>query len=31
VFAHTLWYSALGAIAVSIAGSIEFSRREIRG
>jgi ABC-2 type transport system permease protein len=31
VFAHTLWYSALGAVAVSLAGSIEFSRREIRG
>jgi ABC-2 type transport system permease protein len=31
VVAHGLWYSALGAAAVSVAGAIEFSRREIRG
>jgi ABC-2 type transport system permease protein len=29
--AHALWYSALGAVAVSVIGVIEFSRREIRG
>jgi ABC-2 type transport system permease protein len=31
VVAHGLWYSGIGAVAVSVAGAIEFSRREIRG
>jgi ABC-2 type transport system permease protein len=31
VVAHSLWYSAIGAIVVSVIGAIEFNRREIRG
>jgi ABC-2 type transport system permease protein len=27
---HALWYSAIGAVVVTIAGTIEFSRREMR-
>lgn len=31
VLTQTLWYSAIGAAVVSIAGAIEFTRREVRG
>jgi ABC-2 type transport system permease protein len=27
---HALWYSAIGATVVTIAGAVEFSRREMR-
>ncbi len=31
VVTRSLWYSAIGAVVVSLAGAIEFRRREIRG
>ena len=31
VVAHSLWYSSIGAVIVSVIGAVEFSRREIRG